>query len=172
MDLKQPDLIREFLEQSVYRMEESTEKIRSCLSLMDDKTFWHRPNMASNSVGQLLAHLSGNIRQYIVSGLSGEPDVRKRDKEFEAPAHRDRKALEAEYMKIVKQATAIISGAQAQDLLKWRKVQGFDLTGLGIVLHVVEHLSYHTGQIAYITKMHTDCDLGFYKGIDLNAKNE
>ena len=170
--MKQPDLLQEFLEQSVYRLEESAEKISSCLVLMDDNAFWHRPNLASNSVGQLLAHLSGNIRQYIFSGLAGEPDVRERDREFEPPATKDRKAVETEFRKVVQQAAAIIGRAGEQDLLGRRRVQGFDLTGLGIILHVVEHLSYHTGQIAYITKMHTDSDLGFYKGIDLNAKNE
>lgn len=165
-------MVREFLGQSVFRLEECTGKIRACLDMLDDESFWHRPNASSNSVGQLLAHLSGNIRQYILSGLLGRPDVRRRSLEFEDPAEKDRKAVESGFYQVVGEAVEAIGRVSEADLLKRRTVQGFDLSGLGIVLHVVEHLSYHTGQIAYLTKMRVDNDLGFYRGIDLNAKNE
>jgi uncharacterized damage-inducible protein DinB len=41
---------------------------------------------------------------------------------------------------------------------------------LSILVHVVEHFSYHTGQIAYAVKAGKDLDLGFYRGVDLNRK--
>ena len=53
-----------------------------------------------------------------------------------------------------------------------RSVQGFNFSGIGILVHVVEHLSYHTGQIAFYTKQLKNEQLGFYGDIDLNVKNE
>ena len=164
--------MREFLDQSIMRMEESTEKIQGCLAVLDDSSFWYRPNASSNSIGQLLAHLRGNIRQYILSGLTQEPDVRQRDLEFVLPEQKNRKAVEEAYFEIVSQAIEVIGSITEDRLMTRRKVQGFELSGLGIILHVVEHLSYHTGQVAYLTKMLLDTDLGFYKGINLNENNE
>ena len=164
--------MREFLDQSIMRMEESTEKIQGCLAVLDDSSFWYRPNAFSNSIGQLLAHLRGNIRQYILSGLTQEPDVRQRDLEFVLPEQKNRKAVEEAYFEIVSQAIEVIGSITEDRLMTRRKVQGFELSGLGIILHVVEHLSYHTGQVAYLTKMLLDTDLGFYKGINLNENNE
>ena len=172
MNLNESEIMREFLDQSIKRMEESTEKIRSCLGMLDDAYFWYRPNTSSNSVGQMLAHLSGNIRQYILSGLTQQPDTRQRDLEFVLPEEKDRTAVESEFFGVVDKAIQVIDKVQADRILARRKVQGFDLSGLGIILHVVEHLSYHTGQVAYLTKMLLDTDLGFYRGIDLNEKNE
>ncbi len=166
------DFITEFKSQARLRMGESLEKIRACLKLLDDEAFWYCPNTASNSAGQLLVHLSGNIRQYILSGLRGEADVRQREKEFRCGPELPRAEVEARFFEVAETAIDIIETLPEEAFAKTRKVQGFSLTGLGIVLHVVEHLSYHTGQLAYLTKMEKDTDLGFYRGIDLNASNE
>lgn len=169
---KQSDIIEEFKGQARLRMEECLEKIRGCLTLLDDSAFWHRPNASSNSAGNLLMHLSGNIRQYMLSGLGGAEDIRQRDLEFQAPSAHSRAAVESAFFQVAQKALDLLEHLPQEAFLKRQTIQGFDLTGLGIVLHVVEHLSYHTGQIAYLTKMATDADLGFYRGIDLNAKNE
>ncbi|MEJ2162035.1 MAG: DinB family protein [Robiginitalea sp.] len=171
MTERQDPISLEFLEQSVVRMQDCSERIAKCLKMLDDEAFWYRPNEASNGIGQLLAHLSGNIRQYIHSGIGGAPDTRERQQEFQDPPQRDRTAVATEFFEVVDKAAQHIKGVSQIELLRSRTVQGFELTGLGIILHVVEHLSYHTGQIAYITKLLTDRDLGFYKGIDLNVKN-
>jgi uncharacterized damage-inducible protein DinB len=80
--------------------------------------------------------------------------------------------VESGFFQVAKKALELLETISEEAFLERRRVQGFDLTGLGIVLHVVEHLSYHTGQIAYLTKIKTDQDLGFYRGLDLNATNE
>ena len=154
------------------RIEECVEKIRGCLELQDETAFWQRPNEASNSTGNLLMHLTGNIRQYMLSGLGGAGDIRQRDLEFQSPATRSRAEVEERFYQVVGQALDLLESLPEKVFLEQKTVQGFALTGLGIVLHVVEHLSYHTGQIAYLTKMKTNKDLGFYRGIDLNAKND
>jgi uncharacterized damage-inducible protein DinB len=166
------EVIIEFKGQARLRIEECTEKIRGCLEALDETAFWQRPNASSNSAGQLLIHLTGNIRQYMLSGLGGARDIRQRDLEFQSPAARSRAEVEAGFFQVARKALDLLESLPEEVFLEQKTVQGFNLTGLGIVLHVVEHLSYHTGQIAYLTKMKTNQDLGFYRGIDLNAKND
>lgn len=162
----------EFREQAVFRIEEALRMIRISLKELDEDAFWYRPNEVSNGVGQLLEHLSGNIKQYILSGLGGEKDTRERDREFESTGRRDREAVEQKFFETVRLATSVIENLPESSWLQKKQIQGFDLTGLGIVLHVVEHLSYHTGQIAYLTKLINNSELGFYRGRDLNVKNQ
>ncbi len=160
----------EFKAQSLYRMDESVRMLGICLERLPADRFWVRPNPASNSVGNLLQHLSGNIRQYVVSGLGRLPDSRKRDSEFEDTSATPDQVWRA-FSETVSKAQQVIGAATASELLEVRSVQGFRMSGMGMVLHAVEHLSYHTGQIAYALKAWLDTDLGFYDGVDLNAKN-
>ena len=169
---RQSQCFSEFRGQARLRVEESLDKIRGCLKLLDETAFWERPNASSNSAGHLLMHLTGNIRQYMLSGLGGAKDIRKRDLEFKSPPAPDRTGVESEFFRVTEKALELLETLSEEAFLDRKTVQGFDLTGLGIVLHVVEHLSYHTGQIAYLTKMKTDQDLGFYRGLDLNTTNE
>ena len=169
---KQSEVITEFKGQARLRMEECLEKIRGCLKLLEESAFWQRPNASSNSTGHLLMHLTGNIRQYMLSGLGGAEDIRQRDLEFQSPLSHSRAEVESEFFRVSGKALELLETLREEAFLQEKTVQGFNLTGLGIVLHVVEHLSYHTGQIAYLTKMAIDKDLGFYRGIDLNTKNE
>lgn len=162
-------LAAEFIQQACFRMDESTRMLRTAFDELDEADLWKRPNAASNSVGNLILHLCGNIRQYAISALGGTEDLRERDAEFAARAGYDKAALLEKLLATVDQAKETIRNADAENLLRVRSVQGFRLSGLGIVLHVVEHYSYHTGQIAFWTKLLKDKDLGFYAGIDLTV---
>lgn len=164
------DLAIEFARQACYRMDESTRMLQTAYSELDEADIWKRPNAASNSVGNLVLHLCGNIRQYAISALGGTEDLRERDAEFAACGGMDKAALLEKLLRTVEEAKAVIQGADAANLLRVRSVQGFRLSGLGIVLHVVEHYSYHTGQIAFWAKMLKDKDLGFYAGVDLTVR--
>ena len=168
----QPPLAQEFIEQVLYRMDQNTRMIRTCFAELDDDDVWKRPNPASNSIGNLILHLRGNITQYAISSLSGVADARERDKEFAAREGHDKATLLALLEATVEQAKVAIRNADAVNLLRERAVQGFRFSGMGIILHVVEHYSYHTGQIAFWTKILKNKDLGFYAGVDLNVKNE
>ncbi len=163
-------LAKEFIAQACYRMDESTRMLRTALDELDEADLWKRPNPASNSVGNLMLHLCGNIRQYAISALGGAEDLRERDAEFAARNGADKAALLEKLLATVDEAQVTIRNADADNLLRVRSVQGFRLSGLGIVLHVVEHYSYHTGQIAFWTKLLKDKDLGFYAGIDLTVR--
>ena len=57
-------------------------KIERCLELLSDEQIWWRANPQSNSIGNLLLHLSGNVGQWILCGLGDVTDSRDRDSEF------------------------------------------------------------------------------------------
>jgi len=162
----------EFIAQSVFRMEESRTRIAACLQQLNDQEIWQRPNAHSNSTGNLILHLCGNITQYIISSLGSRPDSRNRDAEFMATSGYTRKELSDQINSTITDAINVIRQLSSDELTRVREVQGFSLTGTGVILHVVEHLSYHTGQIAFWTKLLKDKDLDFYKGVDLNVKNK
>ena len=166
------DWREDFLQNAEFRMRESLRMIAISLSKMEEEDIWKRPNAQSNSVGNLLLHLCGNIRQYGVSSIGRTKDVRHRDEEFAATSGVEKKELFARLEAVVNESLTTMRAADAADLLEQRSVQGFEFSGVGIIIHVVEHLSYHTGQIAYWTKILKGSDLGFYDGIDLNIKNE
>lgn len=165
-------LAQEFVEQSVAKMEENGPRIEKCLKVLNEEEIWKRPNTSSNSVGNLILHLCGNITQYIISSLGETEDKRERDKEFSALSGYNKAELMDRLKSTADQSIQVIQGLTEVDLLKVRSVQGFTHSGIGIIIHVVEHYSYHTGQIAYWTKLLKDKDLGFYAGLDLNIKNK
>lgn len=164
--------IQELTSQITLRMEENTPRIEKCLAELTEAEVWQRPNPASNSVGNLILHLCGNITQYAISSLGNHPDARDRDAEFAADSGFSKAELLENLIWTVREAVETIRRASREELLRVRPVQGFDMSGIGIIVHVCEHYSYHTGQIAFWTKILKNKDLGFYAGFDLNVKNE
>jgi len=162
----------ELIQNAILRLDENTDKIKKCLWELTEEEIWRRPNAASNSVGNLLLHLCGNIRQYAISSLGGKLDVRERDAEFSARETGNKSELFAKLSGTVEEAITVLKKLNSEELLRVRSVQGYTFSGIGIVMHVVEHYSYHTGQIAFWTKLLRDQDLGFYAKVDLNVKNE
>lgn len=160
----------EFKDQSILRLNENPPRILNCLDRLDEDQVWQKPNSNSNSIGNLILHLCGNIRQYAISSLGNLLDDRERDQEFSASGGVSKSELFDNLKSTIEEACDVINHQSEEDLLKIRNVQGFELSGIGVIIHVVEHLSYHTGQIAYWTKILTEDDLGFYAGIDLNKK--
>lgn len=163
---------QEFIEQSIFRMEENNERIKKCLAMLSEEEVWQKPNPSSNSVGNLVLHLCGNIRQWVISSLGNIEDTRQRDLEFSATGGFTKAELLEKILNTVAEANETIKNLSEAELLKKKEVQGFDYSGIGIIIHVVEHYSYHTAQIAFWTKLLKDKDLGFYADQDLNVKNK
>jgi len=161
----------EFINQCLFRLEENPPRIEKCLRLLSEAEVWQKPNNSSNSIGNLILHLCGNIRQYAVSSLSGKADSRQRDEEFSNKGGYSKNELLAKFNQTLEEAKTVIRQLNKGEWLEIRSVQGFNFSGIGILIHVVEHLSYHTGQIASATKALKDKQLGFYAGFDLNDKN-
>lgn len=150
--------------------DESLPRIRKCLAELGVDEIWARPNEQTVSAGNLVLHLAGNVRQYVVATLGGVPDVRERQKEFDAAGPMPAAELLERLEKAMAEAAPVIDRLDPASLLRTYRVQGFVESGLSILVHVVEHFSYHTGQIAYIVKSRKNVDLGFYRGKDLNKR--
>ena len=136
-------------------------RIERCLRLLSEKEIWWRPNASSNSAGNLVLHLNGNVRQWIVAGLGGIPFSRERDKEFSERGPIPRRRIIALLRSTVQEAGSTIAQLTAADLERQFTIQGFRVTGLRALLHVTEHFAFHTGQIIYMTKLMRRRDLTF-----------
>ena len=163
---------KEFIDQCIHRIDENTKRLMTCINELAESETWKRPNESSNSVGNLILHLCGNIRQYAISSLGNVRDVRERDKEFSTNDGYSKSELIEKLTETLDEAKAIIRNASTEELLRKRKVQGYTYSGIGIIVHATEHYSYHTGQIIFWIKTLKNKDLGFYAGVDLNVKNE
>jgi len=153
-----------FIEESRrYLAAEYLPKIRHCLDTIDDADVWWRPNAECNSIGNLVLHLAGNIRQWMISGVGGAPDVRERQAEFDARHGVTRHALIELLEHTLREVDQVLARVTAEQLGEQRRIQGQDVTVLEAIYHVVEHFGMHMGQIIYITKLRTGKDLAFYE---------
>ncbi|MQA90359.1 MAG: DUF1572 domain-containing protein [Gemmatimonas sp.] len=157
----------EFLDRSQYFLtRELLPKIRAAILRMNEEDLWWRPNDTSNSIGNLMLHLAGNVRQWIVSGVGGAADVRRRQEEFDQRAPIARDELLEQLTGAVEEAVAVIASLPRERLAEEVEVQGRRVSALEAIYHVVEHFSMHTGQILYIAKLRSGTDLGFYELVD------
>lgn len=158
------DLASIFLTQSRhYLTYEYRIKIRAAVESLPADALWSRPNAESNSVGNLLLHLAGNVQQWIVSGVGGAPDDRHRSAEFEAKDGADTAELLAKLDRVLDDSDAVIAKLTPSDLLSPRMIQGREVTVIDAVYHVVEHFSGHLGQIILMAKAHSPGKVQFYE---------
>lgn len=165
-------IVEELVRNALYRMDESTRMIQKSLDEISEEELWLKPNQSLNSIANLILHLCGNITQYIISSLGETEDIRNRDLEFSTNAGSNKSEILGKLVETVSTAKRVIFDTSIEKLLKTRSVQGFSFSGVGVIIHAVEHYSYHTGQIAFWVKQLKNKDLGFYDGIDLKVKNE
>lgn len=157
-----------FVQESVRRLREGQERIHACVRRLSDEHLWHRPNAHVVSVGNLVLHLGGNVGQWINATLGRTEDRRQRQLEFDTQGPLDRRDLLEGLDGVLVRAIEVIQGLRPADLLQQWSVQGFRESGTAIVVHVVEHFSYHVGQITLHTKLLLDADTGYYTGQDLD----
>jgi uncharacterized damage-inducible protein DinB len=146
-----------------YLTEDYLPKIRRAMDALTDEDIWWRPNQASNSIGNLFLHLAGNVRQWVVSGIGGAEDTRRREEEFLAAEGWSGAELLAHLQDAVEAADETLSRLSPDELLEPRVIQGLEVSVLDALYHVVEHFSTHTGQILYLAKLRTGKDLGFWE---------
>ncbi|MFN5149474.1 MAG: DinB family protein [Flavobacteriia bacterium] len=162
-------LVKEF-EERVFN--ESYERIYKCLSMIDEKDLWRSPNEGIPTIGNMILHLCGNARQWILSGIGGRPDNRDRDQEFiiQSKIKKSELVFLLENLKVNLKQT--IREMDPKTIDKKYLIQGFDVTGFSVLVHVIEHFSYHTGQITTLTKWLTNKQTDYYGNIDLNQLNK
>jgi uncharacterized damage-inducible protein DinB len=161
-----------FLTSAADKLAENLDRIEACLSELPPHSLWARDSENENAVGNLLLHLEGNVRQWILSGIGARPDERDRPSEFSARTGASASVLFAKLRDTVSEAVALIRslphGRLGEDIV----IQGYDTTVLSAIFHVVEHFSGHTYQIIQLTKRFTGKDLGFYSYLDKTRRQE
>lgn len=138
-------------------------RLRSCVESLTDEQVWWRPNPSSNSIGNLVLHLNGNVTQWLIASFNRLDDQRNRPAEFSRTQGLTRAELLATLAATMDRAAEVLARVTEEDLCAPYEIQGYHVTGLDAVYQVVEHFGLHYGQIAYITKMLRDQDLGFYR---------
>jgi uncharacterized damage-inducible protein DinB len=157
------DLAREFIARSrFYLNEEYRTKIRRAVRAIPPDAIWRRANEESNSVGNLLLHLAGNVRQWIVSGVGGALDTRDRPGEFGARSGASADELLARLDAVLSEADAVLASLTADTLAERRTIQERDVTVMAAVYSAVQHFSTHLGQIIMIAKEHSPGAIRFY----------
>ncbi|MBI4546592.1 MAG: DUF1572 family protein [Ignavibacteriae bacterium] len=137
-------------------------KIVRCLDELSEDDVWWRAHETNNSIGNLILHLCGNVRQWIISGIGGKQDVRNRPKEFSEREQIPKSELLTILESTLREADRALEQFDLSKLLEVRHIQVYDVSCLYAISQVVEHFSHHLGQIIYITKLRTGKDLKFY----------
>lgn len=143
-------------------LEEYLPRVKRCLDELSEEDLWWRSHETDNSVGNLLLHLNGNIRQWIMSGIGDAPSARDRQTEFSARNLIPKDALLKTFEATLQEADQVLQQFDPKKLLETKHIQRYDVTYLDAISHVVEHFSQHLGQIIYITKLRKGIDLKFY----------
>jgi uncharacterized damage-inducible protein DinB len=145
-------------------------RLQTAVEPISEEQLWWRPNQASNSIGNLLLHLNGNVRQWMVASFDRREDQRNRPAEFSEKSGGPPSAVLAMLGATMNEASAVLSRLTEQDLLAPYEIQGYHVTGLEAVYQVVEHFGLHYGQIVYITKALQGKDLGFYSELNRTGR--
>ncbi len=161
-----------FLDVSARDLMQLRDRIVTCLEKLNDEQVWMRGGDHENAIGNLVLHLCGNVRQWIGSAVGGKPDIRVRDREFQARGDVSPADLAERITAVVDDAVAVIRRLDEAALLKTVTVQKYTVTGLEAIAHVLEHFGQHTGQIILLTKHATGEDLGFYRHLNAAAHTE
>ena len=162
-------LEHQFLDHSAKKLRNYAERIETCLGKLNEEQVWARGAENENAAGNLVLHLCGNVRQWIVSGVGGQPDHRERDREFNTRGGVPIAELIERLRGTVDEAVAVIERVTRERLAERLLLQQYDVSVLEAIYHVVEHFSMHTGQIMFITKMLSGMDLGFYAHLRTTA---
>ena len=153
MHTSHTDLLEAFQRESCFTLDYSRSRILHCLNQLADEALWWRPKESMNAVGNIVLHVCGNLRQWIVSGIGGAADVRDRCSEFASRDMIPAEQLKQRLCATVDEAKAVIQSTEQDEWLRSRFIQITDCTGVGAVYHSVAHLEGHAQEIIYITRL-------------------
>jgi uncharacterized damage-inducible protein DinB len=151
-------------------LEQYWPRLRKAVETLSDEQVWWRPNEASNSIGNLILHLNGNVWQWLVASFNRLEDQRDRPAEFSATGDLTAADLLARLGQTQEEAAKVLAKLTQEELLATWHIQGYTVSGLAAVYQVVEHFGLHYGQIVYITKMQEGRDLGFYSELNKTGR--
>jgi hypothetical protein len=168
----EPTVESVFVDCTIRKFEQLLPRIRECVSRLNQQQIWLRHGEHENAIGNLLLHIAGNVRQWIISGVGGQPDTRARDAEFAARGEVDGAELMDRLDSTVREAIAVLKAVKPARLMETIQRQNYQVTILEGIFTCVEHFGEHTGQIIFATKLLTGQDLGFYKHLNKPAHAE
>jgi len=134
-------------------MDNAYGRILHCTAQINDEQIWERPSENPNSIGILIKHLCGNLRQWIISSIGGESDIRDRPAEFRDEEKIGKRELMDQFEDVIGQCRRTLQKLKPEQLLQHRRIQGFEETVLGALVSSISHIDLHGGQIVYITRM-------------------
>lgn len=143
-----------FLNAAVEQLQEGYRKIRHCVGQLDETQIWWRPNPSMNAIGNLLLHLSGNIRQWLIAGLSSADDNRKRQMEFDARSDIPAESLMQQLEQTIAEASTVVSGLSEDEIVRVRRIQEFDVNAAQAIQDSVSHFRGHVQEIIHMTRLH------------------
>lgn len=164
-------ITNEIIKTSINRIKINSDKIIKCVDYLDKEELWKDFSPQLVSYGNLLLHLTGNISQYIISGLGNTYLKRERDLEFVGKPGYSKEQLKTNFLSTINKAIETIESLNKDSLKLTYHIQGYKISGVDALIHVVEHLSYHTGQIIWAVKYIKNINPDFYNGEDLNKQN-
>jgi hypothetical protein len=138
---------------AAHELESAFERIKHCLGQLNDQQVWRRSHSSMNSIGNLILHLCGNVKQWIIAGLGGELDVRNRPAEFSERGPIPKQVLLQQLELVVTEAARVLKRQNAAILLESRLIQGFNVTGLQAIFSSVPHFRGHTQEIIHMTRL-------------------
>jgi len=147
-------------------------RIHKCLSIIDDEKLWESPNEHIPSIGSQVLHICGNSRQWILAGIDGQKDNRIRNDEFIAHRKMGKSDLLLLLDNLKVNLNVFIEGLRDEQIEGLYTIQDFRVSGFSAIIHVIEHFSYHVGQITVLTKLYSNEDTGYYGDMDLNGTNQ
>jgi uncharacterized damage-inducible protein DinB len=146
-----------FLAEARDQFQNCHRRLAHCLDQLSDEQIWWRADERLNSIGNLLLHVTGNMRQRILSLIGDEPDTRDRDAEFAERRHVPGTELRQALDDTMRRVDALLESVDAQRLLETRRyhmlkgeVEGTVLT---LIAQTAAHLTGHTQEIIAYTRM-------------------
>jgi DinB family protein len=131
-----------------------TRLIQQLEAFPDNQILWQCAHGVTNSAGNLVLHLEGNLREFIGRQLGGIPYARVRSEEF-APAAlpvNDLIGRMEGVRQLVPDVVAALSAEQLQATYP-EDALGVPLSTQQFLMSLLGHLNYHLGQIDYARRI-------------------
>lgn len=141
---------------------ESYHRIFKCLSMISEEELWFTPNKNTPSMGSLILHLCGNCKEWVLSGIGNEPNNRDRDKEFEKHPNIKKSDLVFVMENLKVKMTEVVETIDDDELNKFVRIRDWNESIFSVLIHVIEHFAYHTGQITTLSKLICNRPTNYY----------